>query len=230
MLLSSREQLLILDGFDHLLDGRYLVQELLQRAPRLKILVTSREKLNLHEEKVIRVEGLEVSADPPLGIDDHASAIHLFLERIQRVQRWSTVSPENLQDIVSICRLVDGNPLAIELAAGWVDRLTPAEIAQAIEEDFDFLKTTLRDVPARHRSMRAVFEDSWQVLSSRERHVLRQLSIFAAAFSKEDVLTNTEATLEDVRLLEQKSLVQRITPNTYVLYKWVRAYALRTND
>src|SRR5690606_3011827 len=165
---QTKSLLLVLDNFEHLLDGVEVVSDILAATHRLKILVTSREALNLQEEWVRQVEGMSYP-DRKNGrpLEDY-SAIQLFLDRARRIRGDFTLS-EDSDGVVEICRLVQGMPLAIELAAGWLNTLQPSEIAREIQRNMDILVTRSRNLPERHRSIRSVFNHSWRLLSDEER-------------------------------------------------------------
>ena len=174
--------LLVLDNLEHLIaqspDMVDLISEYLQRLPHVKILTTSRERLNLHSEWTYELHGLPV---PPIELSsrlDEYSAAVLFIQTAQRINIDFEIHPTERMDLVRICRLVEGTPLAIELAAAWAGMLTCSEIVKEIESNIDFLKTSMRDIPERHRSLRATFDHSWKLLSARERDVLSRLSVF----------------------------------------------------
>jgi len=161
--LYERHLLLVLDNFEHLLTGADLLSAILRRAPHLTILVTSRERLNLQAEWLFDVDGLAFpSADShrsaaPLSLADLAdySAVQLFVQRATQVQPRLPRSESVVTTIAQICQHVAGMPLAIELAAAAARTLPLAEVERAIRANLDVLATTLRDVPTRHRSMRA---------------------------------------------------------------------------
>ncbi len=183
--LFGKELLLVLDGFEHLIDAASdLVVELLAAAGRIKILVTSREVLNLREEWIRSVDGLPYPVDDAGSrIDDYA-AVQLFADRARQVRADFSLH-DNLIHVIRICRLVEGIPLGIELAAAWIWTLPCSLIADEIQQRLDFLSTTLRNIPERHRSMRAVFEQSWRLLSAHEQAVFKRLAVFRGSFSRE---------------------------------------------
>lgn len=190
--LRSRELLLLFDNFEHLVasdsegsGGATFVADLLHHAPHTTVLVTSRERLNLSAEWTYEVEGLEIPEDAA-GIDT-SSAGQLFLRQARRVRRDVGNQPAERAAIARICRLVGGMPLAIELSASWVGVLSCEEIAAEIEQNLDFLATTFHDLPERHRSMRAVFEHSWSLLSDAERSLFRRVAVFRGNFTREAV-------------------------------------------
>jgi predicted ATPase len=173
----GKHLLLVLDNFEHLVEGTGLIADLLANAPRLKILATSRERLNLQEEWALPVEGL---AFPNAGTDDEIgsySAVQLFLQSARRVQPGFSLT-ENAEAVIGICQAVEGMPLALELSAAWLRVMPCPQIAGGIRQALDFLATPLRNVPERHRNLRAVFDHSWALLSEGERGVLASLSVF----------------------------------------------------
>jgi WD40 repeat protein/predicted ATPase/transcriptional regulator with XRE-family HTH domain len=186
--LGARHMLLVLDNFEHLLDGADLIADILQHAPRVTILVTSRERLNLRSEWLFDVDGLAYPAPslhrhPQLADLAGYSAVQLFIQRATQVQPGLPLSDATLLAIVQICQQVAGMPLAIELAAAGVRMLPVAAIERQIRANLDVLSTTLRDVPARHRSMRAVFDHSWNLLSESERMLFSRLAVFRGGWT-----------------------------------------------
>ncbi|HXQ37403.1 MAG TPA: AAA family ATPase, partial [Anaerolineales bacterium] len=174
--LREKALLLVLDNFEHLLDGADLLTEILEAAPEVKLLVTSREALNLQGEWRYPVLGLEypetIAAEP----SEAYSAVQLFVERAQQVRGDLSLADEQTA-VIRICQLVNGMPLALELAAGWAKALMPKEIVTEIQRSLHFLSTSFRDVPNRHQSMQAVFEETWRRLSDDERRVFSALSV-----------------------------------------------------
>jgi predicted ATPase/transcriptional regulator with XRE-family HTH domain len=230
--LRARRLLLILDNLEHLLgdaetgDGNAadLITTLLDSAPGLAILTTSRERLKLREEHVFPLGGLDV---PDTAAPSHSSAVALFVQRARQLRPEFDPAPNQLEEVARICRLVDGMPLAIELAAGWVDTLAPSEIATQIERGLDLLTTELRDLPARHRSMRAVFDASYQRLSRSEQAIFARLAIFRGGGTLEAVQAITQATLPQFHLLIGASVLSYdVAHGRYTLHELLRQYAL----
>jgi len=215
--LRERHILLMLDNFEHLLDGADLVAEILAHAPHLTILVTSRERLNLQAEWVFDVDGLAYPSEEshasgvPHSLADltHYSAVQLFVQRATQVQPGLALDEATLTTIVRICQHIAGMPLAIELAASGIRTLPLAEIERQIRTHLDVLSTTLRDVPARHRSMRAVFDHSWQVLSEEERALFSHLAVFRGGWTLAAAEQVAGATLVGLTTLIDKSLVRQ---------------------
>ncbi len=223
--LSSQSMLLILDNFEHLLDGSALVSELMTAAPTLKLLVTSRERLNLLEEWVVDVAGLPfptAEARPEFG---HYDAVRLFAEHARRIQVGFALTPEVESAVARICRLVDGTPLAVELAAAWVRALTCDEIAAEIEHSLDLLVSSARNVAPRHRNMRAVLDHSWSLLTDDERKVFQVLSVFRGGFRKEAAREVAGASPLMLSALVDKSLLRLTGSGRYEVHELLRQYA-----
>lgn len=210
--LSEKSLLLLLDNFEHLLAAAGLLAELLQAAPHLKILTTSRGRLNLRGERIALIRGLSF---PKSQVQQHDSwqsysAVQLFQQTAQTVDPGFVLTADDQSAVTRICQLVDGLPLGIELAATWVRMLTCEEIAREIEHNLGFLATSLRDVPERHRSLWAVFSYSWKLLSADEQQVLRQLSVFRGSFDRDAAVHVACPSLPVLLSLVDNSLVHRV--------------------
>ncbi len=222
--LQDKALLLILDNLEQLLEETDLLATLLHSAPTTKLLATSRERLNLLEEWVYGVAGLSLQPDEQ---GHEQGAVALFLQCARRTRSSFTPTPDDRVAIQHICRLVDGIPLGIELAAAWVHLLSCQEIAAEIERNLDFLATPARNVPERHRTMRAVFDHSWKLLSVEEQQVLRRLSIFRGSFTRAAATPVAEASLWVLAALVDKSLLWRNGEGRYYLHERIRQYAYR---
>jgi predicted ATPase/class 3 adenylate cyclase/tetratricopeptide (TPR) repeat protein len=223
--LSERSTLLVLDNFEHLVEGAGLVTLVIERASNVRILTTSRERLNVQSEWVLDVDGLRVSANGN-GHERAEGALRLFEERARQVDHGFELGEAELKHAVRICRLVDGMPLGIELAAAWVSMLPCAEIADEIERTIGFLETSMRDVPERHRSLRAAFDHSWRLLTDEQRRCFRQLSVFRGPFTREAAAVVAGADLGLLAELVSKSLVRRLELGRYELHELLRQYAV----
>jgi predicted ATPase/class 3 adenylate cyclase/tetratricopeptide (TPR) repeat protein len=209
----SKRLLLIMDNFEHLLEGAGLLNEILDSAPEVKILVTSRERLHLKGEHLFPLLGMKfpdlVKIKTSTGVDHQAySALALFLQSAQRIQPDFTITDEDIEDVTSICRLVGGMPLGIELSASWVNMLTVNEIAKEIQRSLDFLGTRLRDIDVRHRSMRAVFDSTWERMSNSERDLFIRLTVFHGGFTRDAAQEVAGASLNLLGDLSNRSLLQ----------------------
>ena len=230
--LREKQVLLIVDNVEHLLVGETgqetvaeLLVEILRQAAQVKLLITSREGLELQEEWVFDVDGLPVPNLIAAEGSAQNTSVELFLQRARRAYVGYTFTVQDYPSILHICQLVEGMPLGIELAAAWVRTLACDEIAQQIERGLDFLSVTTRDLPARHRSMRAVFDHSWRLLPEEEKQVLARLSVFRGGFRHEAVEAIAGATLSMLSALVTKSLVRRSGENRYDLHELVRQFA-----
>lgn len=223
--LRDKELLLVLDNLEHLLAGLDLLGELLAACPLLKLLITSRERLQLQSEWVFELQGLPLPATDQGEQLATYSAIALFVTNAQRARPGFALTVQNSAAVVHICRLVEGMPLGIELAAAWVHVLSCQEIAQEIEQSIDFLTVARRDVPERHRSLRAVFDHSWRLLAAEERRVLCALSVFRGGFSRAAAEQVAHASLPTLAALTSRSLLWRTKTGRYDLHELVRQYA-----
>ena len=222
---EKREQrlLLVLDNFEHLLQGADIISDMLAATAGLKILVTSREALNLQEEWVRQIEGLAYPRQVDGEAIENYAAVQLFLDRARRV-RGDFELAEDRQGVVEICRLVEGMPLAIELAAGWLKTLRPAAIAHEMKHSLDILSARSRNLPERHRTIRCVFDHSWQLMSEAEREVFQKLSVFRGGFTREAAQIVAGASLEMLAGLIDQSLLRLNTAGRYDVHELLRQY------
>ncbi len=232
--LANREMLIVLDNFEHLLAETLILTNMLNRTTQLKLLITSRERLNLQEEWLLDLNGLPYPDEEQLpvtgGTEDNESweaysAVTLFVQHVQRIHPTFIPSSTNMPYIVRLCHLLDGVPLGLTLAASWMPMLSCAEIVAEIERDLDFLTTTSRNIPDRHRSMRAVFESSWLMLSETDKDVLKKLSVFRGEFDREAAVQVTGASLQLLMTLLNKSLLQRNEAGQLNLHELLRQFA-----
>ena len=219
--LEERSTLLVLDNFEHLVGGADLLGEIIERAPGVELLTTSRERLNVQSEWVLDVYGLGLSENGNGG----SGALRLFVERARQVEPSFSLDDDERAQASRICRLVEGLPLGVELAASWVSMLSCAEIADEIEQNIDFLATSMRDVPERHRSLRAAFDQSWRLLSGEQQNVLARLSVLRGDYGREAAAAVAGADLRLLSELVSKSLVRRSDFGRYELHELLRQYA-----
>ncbi|MCA1843194.1 MAG: AfsR/SARP family transcriptional regulator, partial [Actinobacteria bacterium] len=224
--LESRHLLLLLDNCEHLVGAiAALTETLLARCPKVVVLATSRESLGVAGERIWRV--------PSLSEDD---GVALLCQRAREAAPAFALTPANAPAVGQICRRLDGIPLAIELAAARVSHLSPAQVAERLDDRFRLLTGGARTALPRHQTLLAAMEWSYQLLSEAERAVLRRLSVFAAGFSLEAAeavgsalgdVTATEV-LDVLGHLVDKSLVvaeHRQHAVRYGLLETVRQYA-----
>ena len=205
--LRKRQLLLVMDNFEHLLDGIGIISEILQEAPAVKILATSRERLNLQSETILSVGGM--SFPDQAGLKDTLAydSINLFMQRANKVRPGFTPTADELEQIADICQMVEGMPLAIELAAAWLHILNVDEIASELEKSLDILSTEMHDAPHRHRSIRTVFDHTWSMLDEIEQDIFIRLSVFRGGFTRDAARQVAGASLQHLMGLVNKSLL-----------------------
>jgi len=174
---------------------------------------------------VFEVEGLQIPEGDDVEAIEASAAGALFLQRARRARVGFALRAEDHSGVARLCRLVGGTPLALELAATWVRTLSVPEIVKEIERSLDFLSTSVRDLPERHRSIRGVFDHSWEMLTAEERRVLRELSAFHGRFRREAAKQVAGASLAALSALVAKSLLRRTDTGHYDLHELVRQYA-----
>jgi predicted ATPase/DNA-binding SARP family transcriptional activator len=225
--LQRKTLLVVLDNFEQLLQpkagnssdqvkssGSQVVLEILQNVTDLKILVTSRIRLNLLEEWRLPLSGL--AFENP--------SISLFVQAARRRAPGFSLAGQKTA-VQKICEIVDGTPLAIELAAAWVPLFSCTQIVDQIHKNLDFLAADLHNLPDRQRSIRALFEYSWGLLNFEERTALSRLSVFPEDGELEQILAVSGADRGILRSLVEKSLVQVRQDGRYALHQLVRQYA-----
>ncbi len=222
--LQHKKILLVLDNFEHLMNGVDMIVSLLQSAPDIHLLITSREVLNLHQEWVYPLHGLPVP-DPSTTMPAAMfSSVQLFIQRARQLCPDFAPTVEE-KDVVKICQLVEGMPLGIELAAAWIRLLPCHQIAQQIESNIDFLTSMQRDTDDRHRSLRAVFAHSWALLSPAEQQAFAQCSLFRGGATLAAVQAVTQAPLFTLYGLVNKSLLRLEENGRYTLHELMRQFA-----
>ncbi|HUF30019.1 MAG TPA: tetratricopeptide repeat protein [Gemmatimonadaceae bacterium] len=222
--LAEKKLLLVLDNFDHLVVSAAFLTRVIERAPGVKLLVTSRQALNVRGEWLVPLQGLTVPRDTSVPIERY-SAVQLFLQTATAAgERVDAGGPDG-PPIVRICRMVEGVPLAIELAAAWVRVLTCEEICVEIERSHRFLAGSLRGVPERHRSLWAACESSWRRLPDEERDAFRRLAVFTGGFERDAAEAIAGAPLRVLAGLIEKSLLRRHASGRYQMLEVLRQYA-----
>lgn len=237
--LRDKEMLLVMDNFEHLLDGVGFLHRALDSAPHLKILATSRIRLQARDEQLFTLDGLAYPDEESSARDDRIvnesthQAIALFMQSVRRVRPEfrRVVSPRDFVEIGRICRLVHGLPLAIQLASAWIELLTPAEIAGEIERGFQFLEVDGHTLPERHHSLQSVFEHSWQLLTVEEQTMFMRFAVFRGGCMRDAAQAVTGATLTHLRALTSKFFLsvmhtaQGGTANRYEVHELLRQFA-----
>jgi predicted ATPase/DNA-binding CsgD family transcriptional regulator len=236
--LRSREMLLVVDNCEHLTDGAAaVVGRLLGACPRLVVLATSRERLNIDGEVVWRLPPLALpNAADKLDAASATEAVRLFVDRARNVHPGFDITPHILPAVIAICRGLDGMPLAIELAAARTSTLTPGEIIGRLDDRLRLLSGGPRDADARHRTLRATIDWSYELLDASERTLLQRLSVFSGPVRADAIehvcgtapLATTDVT-DGLQHLADKSMLQiepRVAGSTrYRLLETIRDYA-----
>ncbi|MBX3142735.1 MAG: tetratricopeptide repeat protein [Trueperaceae bacterium] len=224
--IGERRLLLILDDLDGVADAAGSVAELLSRCRHLAILTTSRERLNLTEERLLPIEGLAfphagMSLTEALAYD----AVRLFVERSQRVKPDYYLAEAEVEHLIRICALVGGLPLGLELSAAWTRLLSCTQIAKELASDLEFLSRSTSDASERHRSIRASFEHSWGRLGAEERRVLAAMTVFRGGFGSLSARLVANAPLAVLAALVDKSLLRADASGTFELHPLLRRFA-----
>ena len=229
--LQQQQMLLVLDNFEHLLDGAHYVAEILANCPQIKLLVTSREALNLREEWFHPITGLRYTVDTSTDGSESvngaelADAARLFVHHAARVQADFNFDSHQA-DVMQICQMVEGVPLAIELAAVWLRALNVADIVGELARGLDILTGYERDLPERHRSMQFVLEQSWQLLSRSEQQSLGEFSVFRGGFTRDAAQQVAEASYPVLVMLVNKSWLQ-LKEERYQIHELLRQFLSR---
>ena len=221
--LGGKRLLLVLDNVEPLLAGVGVLARLLEQAPGLKVLVTSRERLRLAEEWVLEVDGLARPGSP--GEVERAPASQLFVHHAQQVGVSSPPTGAEQAAIVRICDLTQGLPLALILAAHWRRALSCAAIAEEVGRGVDLLTTPERGLPERQRSMRAVLAGTWARLAPEEQAALRQLAVCRGGCTLEAARAVAGAERVTLLALRDRAMLGQTADGRYTLHELVRQYA-----
>ncbi len=230
--LSHQRMLLVLDNFEHLLVSADLLSQMHKAAPEVTLLVTSRERLRLPGEQLLPLHGLKYPRDRRQALQEHGStviaafpAVQLFLNYARRL--LPDYAPNDGGALLELCRVTDGLPLALELAAAWVETLALPDLVQRITQNLDLLAQADPHRPARHYSMRAVFDTTWQVLNDIEREAFARLSVFSGGFTRQAADSIAGISLPALANLVGRYLVQfDETSGRYMLHELMRQFAV----
>ena len=222
--LGPKRGLLVLDNFEHVLAAASLVSDLLGGCPGLRVLATSREALQLQAEHRYAVSPLQVPEDGAPEAVAQAAAGALFVERAHSRDRAFELTAANAEAIASVCRRVDGLPLAVELAAARMAVLGPEQLDARLADALDALGSGPRDAPARQRTLRATLEWSHRLLSAPEAEAFARFAVFAGGATVEAAEEVTGADVEVLEGLVEKNLLLRESGRLLML-ETVRAYA-----
>jgi len=207
--LADKEALLVLDNFEHLLSAAPMVTDLLGASPALAVLTTSREPLRIDAEHCFAVTPLAVPVHGGRAEVERTAASALFVERWRRHDAAFAVTDANAHAIATICRRLEGLPLAIELAAARAPLLDPRELSARLERSLDALGRAPRDAPARHRTLRAAIDWSHRLLAPAEAKAFARFAVFAGGATVEAAEHVTGGDLDALEGLVDKQLLQR---------------------
>lgn len=229
--LSDKSILLIMDNYEHLLDGAQLIPEILIAAPNVVIFATSRQLLGQPGEIPFHLGGMEfLTWETPEDAQSYA-AVKLFVNSARRARPDFKLNQDNLEHVAHICQMVGGMPLGIVLAASWLALLSPEEIAQEIKGGINIFETTGGEVEERHENIRTVFDQSWIMMNKAEQKVFMALSVFRGGFTREAVQAITEADLRTLLNLVNKSLIRRdASTGRYQVHELLRQYGKEKLD
>lgn len=223
--LRTKRMLLVLDNAEHLIDvAADIIIDLLESTHHLVMLVTSRRRLRLRWEWCFALDGLRLPDRQTVALLD-SSAVRLFQEVARRRDRRFALSGETAPAVARICHLVAGMPLAIELAASLIGDYSCDDIAARIADTADILATEMRDMPARHRSVRASFEQSWRRLVPTLQGIYRRLSLFRGGFTRRAAESVAGASTDALNALVNRSLLHKDGPERYAQHPLLQQFA-----
>ena len=216
--LRNKNMLLLIDNFEYYLAYKNVLTELLKDAPGIKLLVTSRESLNVPDAWFHPVNGLELTD----SVDSEAVRVFEFLAK--RNQPAFDVN-EKLPQVLQICKMVDGLPLALELSASWLKMLSMDEVVEELSQGLDFLEDQFDDGHERQSSVRAVINETWQRLTESERTLLKQFSLFRNGADRRAIAKIIGAGLPILARLVNKALLYTAEDNRYRMHELIRQFA-----
>ena len=219
--LSFREMLLIMDNFEHVLQARETIGKILDAAPKVQLLITTRESLDLQAEIIVELGGLPELDERPL---EQQTSGKLFLNSAKRANASFMLLESDRPAFKRIFQALHGSPLGLGLAATWTRMFDLSEIAAEIEQCLSILETNSPDLPVRQRGFAAVFASSWQHLSPSEQVVLAKLTVFRGGFNKDWATQVAGANIQILQSLIRKSLISRKN-NHYTIHELIRQFA-----
>ncbi len=223
--LGRQQLLLVIDNAEYSVRASAFLTDILRTAPHIKILAVSQVKLNLYVERIFSLGGLSFATANP-NADEVSDAVTLFIERSQSVRPDLQLIPKSREAIDEICRLTQGMPLALVLAASWTALLSPEEIVHELKYGFDFLESNIQDMPERQRSIRAIFDYTWSLMSDDERRLLTRLSIFRRGFTREAAKIVAQGDLRSLMSLLNRAVIQSSSHDGRIeIHEMLRLYA-----
>lgn len=220
--LKDKNLLLILDPCERLGAGAGLLPEILKASPGARVLACTRRRLDLSGQSLVEVRGLDYPAPAAAGSFQDCGCARLFVQQAQTVQPGFSLKAEDKPFFLRICRVLQGMPLGLELAAGLVRQTPLKDLAGQLEKDLRFLASTRQDLPEAHRSLKALFDSSWEALQEEEKATLSRISVFRSGFMLETAQALFKATPESLAALASRSLLYQAPDG-----RWAAAEATR---
>jgi predicted ATPase len=221
--MAQKNLLLILDNFEHLIDGSLYIKSILETCPHVQVIATTRQPLNLQSETLFYLGGLDELRSGTSDNAESPDAVQLFVQKARHVQLNFAVNAENKQVINAICKHVGGMPLALELATSWLISLPLREIASHLE--INLLTQNYQDTPDRHQSIRVLLDQTWQMLTEDERWKFAGLCMFGNGFTREAAFGIVGVNTQMVTSLAHRALLQRnVDTDRYSIHELLRHY------
>ncbi len=224
--LRDKDILLILDNFEQHLASSQAVGRLIHECHKLQVVVTSREILNIRPEQVFQVQGLIYPKGESLELWKSCDAMRLLDRLVRQINPYYPEDINTIRSVREIIAKIDGHPLAIEFAAGYIAQHNFSELGQLLENGLDFRQEGFIDIPARQRSLEAIFEQSWLALEDRERSCLSGLAVFQEGFTLEAGKEVVKITQTDIDLYLGKSLLMLDDRERYRIHGVTRQFIL----
>ena len=226
--LKNKQCLIMLDNFEYLTGETQFISDILAESTGVHMVVSSIHPVYMHTERLINLFGLDWGNQvSDIELAQRFPAVQKFVQSANYFKPGFSLTDENVGDVIQICRLVQGVPLAIEIAASYITKYSCNHIAAEILHDPSFLTTEFRDFPIAHRSIEAVFDHSWNLLSSDEKAALARLTIFPEAFDLEAASSVALVSPTSIQKLLDFSLLYRQEQDTYEIWSLMRPFAFK---
>lgn len=223
--LADRDLLLVLDQVEHVQGASGLAMAILDAAPAVQLLVTARSPLDVPGEAIMVLKGLAIPPRDDAADAEAYDAIALLLRAARRARPDFNPRGAEHTALVALARVLDGSPLGLELAAGWLRLLEPSEFLTEVRRDLDVVRTTAPDADPSRASLRAVFESSWSLLGESTRDALRRLAVFRGGCTRETALAVADVQLAHLLALTNRSLLRRDSGTRFVAHPVVHRFA-----
>jgi predicted ATPase/DNA-binding CsgD family transcriptional regulator len=225
--LSDKQTLLVMDGFEHLRDNTALIGDLLAASTELKVMVTSRERLNIHGEVLYSLQGVSYPREPA-GKTEESDAVTLFRYCVARVLPEFEPDEKELAQIADICRFVEGLPLGILLAASWINAISIQGILTEIQQQAHILDTDALSTLFQYKGLQYVFQRSWDLLEPCQRDVFMRLAVFRGSFTRDAAQQVAAAPLRTLSALVNKAMLEWDPRHKrYHVHRLFQQYGLR---